>query len=183
MKRIAIILCITYAILCGNVTSTASVKDTVSSNNNIFIECFGHSLSFLSANYEHNFYSVTNYLRFSCRSGIGWVPGYNKSDSSRAHGIVSVPIVLSCHLNYKNFSINFSAGYTGSFGRKWEDLNRLVPRRFDGYESSFVLSIGFRYSFRNAFWGFYPYYVFEEPLGFRNKSLSAGFYGGVHLRK
>ncbi len=182
MKRIASILCITYTILYGNVTSRAAVKDTLLPKNIYVFESFGHSKGLISISYEQNFYNVTNYLHFSWRSGIGWMPGYNKSDSSRAHGIVSVPIVLSCHLNYKNFAIYFSAGYTASFGRKWEDQYGLVLRRFDGYESSFVVSMGFRYYIRGGFLGFYPCYVFDEPLGIRNRNLSWGLGMGFHFK-
>jgi len=183
MKIVAIILILAYAILYDDVASKAAVKDTLFEKNEINFEFFGHSLGMLSLNYEHTFYNVKNILHLTWRCGIGWLPGYDESNGSRAYAIESVPVVLSSYIGRKNNLFYCAVGYTGSFGRKWVDTNSLPPVKFKGYESAFVFSIGYRLRIKDFVnYGVYPCYIWRDRSSAYER-FSVGIYAGIPLNR
>lgn len=183
MKIVSIILISVIVILYDGVTSRAAVKDTLFEKNEINFDFFGHSLGFLSLNYEHNFYNLKNTLHLTWRCGIGWLPGYNESNGSRAHAIESVPVVLSTYIGRKNNLFSCGVGYTGSFGRRWVDTGSLPPVKFKGFESSFVFSIGYRHRIKDrVIFGLYPYYTWGDRASAYER-ISVCIYAGIPLNR
>jgi len=142
----------------------------------------GHGLSYISLNHEYKFKSVNGRLRFAARYGIGCNPGFTiERTGNRIANVWSVPLVITSYLGRSNNFFVLGVGYTASFGRKWVDSNIYPTYTFNGFESSMIISAGYRRYFPyKTYFGIYPEMVISRhPFRF-----GIGLYlGGAFLTR
>jgi hypothetical protein len=114
------------------------------------VEVFGHSQSLFSVNYERIF-KLSPHLLYTLRTGIGYTPGLTIKDE-RHKGTLTIPFVFSLLAGTKKHYAQLGVGYTAAFGQDYIDSTTTTPTIHQKFESSYILSFGYRYMW-NGFMG------------------------------
>jgi len=149
MKKTFFIIIVLCLFSIKPVFSQIGVNRNTFYKNSIFCELIGHSRSLLSVNYEKISNLYENVFFYTSRLGIGYTPGL-KIKSEKHSGTISVPAVLSLLVGKKNSYAQLGVGYAASFGQDFVDSTSTPPSIYQKFESSYTISIGYRYMDSNG---------------------------------
>lgn len=144
-------------------------------NNSVTVEVFGHSRSLFSVNYERLLKLPSDYFFCALRTGVGYSPWVNMN-SGRHKGTLTVPAVLSLVVGKKKHYAQLCFGYSASFGEDFIDSTTTTPTIYQKFESTYSLSLGYRYMWNGFVGQAYPLLQWTN-----NPSSKFSIGGGVSI--